>query len=213
MDHLLDLIKDWGYLIVLLGAMVEGESIILAACVAAYFGYLSMTKIVIIAFLGTLFADQGLYFVGRRYGQVILDKFPKFKPAAARAFVLLHRWDLWFILTFRFIYGIRTISPVIIGSSGIAPRRFIPLNFLAAIIWTVLSCTVGYMLGGILASIDYKIIEHYLLLISLTLLGVLVTVGYVGWKKINSPLKEEIKNKLIHKDSVDKGSANEDSGV
>ena len=189
-DYLLSLIKEWGYIIVLFGSMIEGESIILAACVAAYFGYLSMPKIVIISFLGTLFADQGLYFVGRKYGQAMLDKFPKLKPAASRAFILLHKWDLWFILTFRFIYGIRTISPIIIGSSGITPRRFIPLNFFAAVIWTALSCSLGYMLGGILASIDYRIIEHYLLFVSLSLLAILITIGYMGWKKLSVPLED-----------------------
>lgn len=195
MDHLLELLKTWGYIVVLLGSMVEGESIILTACVAAYFGYMSMPKIVVIAFLGTLIADQSLYFIGRRYGHRILNRYPKLKTPAHRAFTLLHRWDFWFILSFRFIYGIRTISPIIIGTAGIPPRRFIPLNFLAAVIWTAASCSLGYVLGGIIESIDFHIVERYLLIISLTLLAILITIGYIGWRKLHphhkTPLPSE----------------------
>ena len=60
----IEFIKSWGYIVVLLGSMVEGESIILTACVMAYMGYLSIAKIVLIAFLGTLIADQSLYYLG-----------------------------------------------------------------------------------------------------------------------------------------------------
>lgn len=185
MEYLLELLKTWGYIIVLLGSMVEGESVILTACVAAYFGYMSMPKIVVIAFLGTLVADQTLYFVGRWYGHHILNRYPQLKNPAHRAFTLLHRWDLWFILSFRFIYGIRTISPIIIGTAGIPPRRFIPLNFLAAFIWTAISCSLGYLLGSIIESIDFHLVERYILIISLIFLAILIIVGYIGWQKLH----------------------------
>lgn len=193
MENLIEWIQTWGYLAVLIGAMVEGESVILTACVMAYLGYLSIIKVVVIAFLGTLIADQTLYYVGRHYGERILDYFPKMRPPAEKAFMLLHKWDLWFILSFRFIYGIRIISPVIIGSSGIPPSRFIPLNFLAAIMWTTISCTGGYLLGSVIEAIDFQLIEKYLALFSILLLILLASIGYFAWKKFSAvpPEKKE----------------------
>ena len=44
MEHLIQWVKDWGYLAVFLGSMVEGESIILAASSMAYLGHLSLYK-------------------------------------------------------------------------------------------------------------------------------------------------------------------------
>lgn len=194
MEHLIEWIQTWGYVAVLLGAMIEGESVILTACVMAYLGYLSLPKVVIIAFLGTLIADQVLYYVGRCYGQRILDTFPKMRVPAEKAFKLLHKWDIWFILSFRFIYGIRIISPVVIGSSGVTPSRFIPLNFVAAIIWTAISCTGGYLLGGLIDAIDFKLIEKYLVLFSILLLMLLVGLGYFAWKKLQSHDDHAVKN-------------------
>lgn len=184
MEHLIVFIQTWGYLAVLLGAMIEGESVILSACAMAYLGYMSITKIVIIAFLGTLIADQALFYLGRFYGARILARFPKFQEPTEKAFALLHKWDLWFILSFRFIYGIRIISPVVIGSAGVTPSRFIPLNVVAAIVWTSISCTGGYLLGSVIEAIDFKIIEKYIFIFSGLLLFLLIGLGYFAWKKL-----------------------------
>ncbi|WP_051908834.1 DedA family protein [Candidatus Odyssella acanthamoebae] len=186
MEHFIEIVKEWGYLAVLLGSMIEGESVILTACVMAYMGYLSIAKIVAIAFLGTLVADQGLYYVGRLYGHRILERFPKLKAPSEKAFRLLKRWDIWYILSFRFIYGIRIISPVVIGAGGISPQRFIPLNFISALVWTSVSCTGGYLLGKVIDAIDFSLVEHYIFLVSAGLLALVIGIGYFGWKKLHS---------------------------
>lgn len=192
METFIEFIKDWGYIVVLFGAMIEGESIILSACVLAYLGYLSIFYIVLIAFFGTLFADQALFYLGRAYGMSVIDRFPSLKAPAAKAFALLHRWDGWLIISFRFIYGIRIISPVVIGSAGVAPQRFIPLNIFSALIWTAISCSVGYFVLGkavdaAIDTIEFEKIEGYFFGISIGLLLLLVIGGYFAWKKLHSP--------------------------
>lgn len=181
MEHLIDFIKDWGYIAVFLGSLVEGESVILVACFMAHLGYLSLTKIMIIAFCGTLFADQALYYVGRYYGQAIIQKFHRLHAPANRAFKLLHSWDIWFILSFRFIWGIRTISPIVIGSSGISPQRYTPLNLLAAIIWTLISCIGGYMLSGVIEDIGLQVIKRYF---GYFTVGIIILIlGFIALKR------------------------------
>ncbi len=169
MESFIQFVQDWGYLAVLLGSMVEGESVILTASFMAYQGILSLPKIMIIAFLGTLFADQALFYVGRYYGKRFFKKFPQLQERSKRAFDLLHRWDIWFILSFRFIYGIRTISPLVIGAARVEPKRFIPLNLLAALIWTIISCIGGYMLGGTFELIveNFDVLKKYFILVPL----------------------------------------------
>lgn len=145
-----EFVENWGYIAVFLGSLIEGESIIFAAGFLAHEGYLSLSKIIIISFCGTLFADQALYFVGRHFGNSVIDKFPSLKPRAERAFQLLNRYDNIFILSFRFIYGIRIISPIIIGTSGVGVKRFIILNFIAALIWSVVSCVGAYYFADLI---------------------------------------------------------------
>jgi membrane protein DedA with SNARE-associated domain len=131
--------------------MVEGELIILSASALAAAGYLSIFKVGLIAFFTTLLVDQLLFFLGRflykRPSKPISERFPKLYRKSKRAVILLKRYDKWFILTFRFIYGIRVISPLVIGLCCCPPARFVCLNFVSALVWATLSCSLGYVLG------------------------------------------------------------------
>lgn len=152
------------YLILFLGSLVEGESIVLSASFLAYTGFLSLPKVMTIAFIATLFADQTLFYVGRFYGPGLLERYPRLKDKSKRIFDLLHKYNISFILGFRFVYGIRTASPLVIGSAGIDIKRFTILNFIAAIIWTVVSCGGGYLLGYFFADVIEDAIQkvgHY----------------------------------------------------
>lgn len=167
MEAFIDFVREWGYWAVFFGAMIEGESVILTAGFLSHAGYLDLGKIMLISFLGTFFADQALFQVGYHYGPKFLDKFPRIKPTSDRVFELLHKWDIWYILSFRFIYGVRIMSPLVIGTARVSPRRFLPLNFVAAVIWSVLSCAAGYLLGDAFESIMGELSVHkaYLALI------------------------------------------------
>ncbi len=185
MDYFLELFKEWGYFIVFFGSLIEGESIMIPASIAAYFGHLNIFKIMGIAFIGTLVADQSLFYVGRHYGPNFIKRFPKMEKPAEKAFKLLHKWDYKFILSMRFIYGIRIVSPIVVGSSGYPPSRFIPVNIIAAFLWAVASGTVGYFLGSVIEVIGYALVERYLLIFSVSLLAIALTLGYFAWKKLH----------------------------
>jgi membrane protein DedA with SNARE-associated domain len=164
------------YLIVLFGSFVEGESIVLTAGFLSYQGYLSLPLLILVSFAGSLFADQLLFFIGRHYGPAFIERRPRLKERSQRAFYHLRKHSTLFILSFRFIYGIRTLSPIVIGASGVAIRRFVILNFIAAAIWAIISCCVGYVLGYFFAdNITYflKNLGIYQKYIAMGLLGVM----------------------------------------
>lgn len=136
-----------GYLVLLLFSFIEGESVVLTAGYFSYKAYLSLPIIILISFIGTLFADQLSFYIGRRHGPNLLIKKPGLKKSSEKIFQMLHKYNLLFILGFRFVYGIRIASPFIIGASGFDPRRFAILNVIAAAIWAILSCCAGYLIG------------------------------------------------------------------
>lgn len=175
-----EFVQNWGYVAVFLGSLVEGESVIFMAGWLAREGYLSLPKIIITAFIGTLFADQSLFFIGHFYGNTILERFPKLKPKADRAFILLKKYNVLFILSFRFIYGIRTLSPIVIGASGVGIKKFVYLNIIAALVWSLSSCLAAYYFAALL-------MDHFHLF-SKIILGIIVVgcglwYGVYKWKK------------------------------
>lgn len=172
-------IESWGYVAVFIGSLVEGESVILVAGFLAHEGYLSLPKIILVSFLGSLLADQTSYFVGRYYGNVLIARFPSLKPRIDKAFYFLKRYDNLFILSCRFIYGVRTISPFVIGASGIGVFRFIILNFIAALIWSILSCVIAYYFAYLVMD---KILLIPKILFAFVLCGLVVGYGIYRWR-------------------------------
>jgi membrane protein DedA with SNARE-associated domain len=183
MESFLAFVHEWGYIAVFLGAIVEGETVILTASALASLGYLSLYKIIAITFCTTVIVDQILFQVGKRYGPAFFEKYPKLLPKANKAFRLLHRFDRWFILSFRFIYGIRVISPIVIGAANVETKRFAILNILSALIWTLVSCYSGYMMGDVLEKLlkNLEIVKHYMF-ISAAIAIIIAAICFI-WKK------------------------------
>ena len=63
-----DLVKNWGYIAVVIGSLFEGEVILITASALSALGYLDIYKVFVIALCTTVFADQFLFFLGYKLG-------------------------------------------------------------------------------------------------------------------------------------------------
>ena len=142
-----DLIDTYGYLAVLIGTLLEGETVLLLAGFAAHRGHLDLYTVIAVAVIGGFLGDQVFFFIGRYRGQRFLDRFPKYAPATARAQELLGRYHLPIILGMRFLYGLRAALPFAIGTGPISVPRFQALNLIGAVIWATTVTSAGYLLG------------------------------------------------------------------
>ncbi|MDR1366959.1 MAG: DedA family protein [Puniceicoccales bacterium] len=150
MSSFSEFVKDWGYWAVFLGAIVEGEVVILTASALASYRYLSIYYVFLISFLTTVIVDQGLFWIGHRMGtEWITKKFKKVAKVRDKVFNLLHKMDALFIFSFRFIYGIRMASPLIIGSARVNPYRFALYNTLSGMAWAFITCLIGYVVADV----------------------------------------------------------------
>lgn len=133
-------------------ACIEGEVALLTAGFLCQKGLMSLKLVILTAFLGTMFTEQCLYFVGRVYGSKLLEKYPKIAKKSEKVLEFLRKYNSAFIFGSRFVYGIRNISPMVIGIAGIPPLKFSTLNIPAAFIWAVLVACVGFFCAGVLDS-------------------------------------------------------------
>jgi membrane protein DedA with SNARE-associated domain len=76
-----------------------------------------------------------------------IESKPGWKANSKRVFALLQQHQIPVIVGFRFLYGIRTVTPFIIGASGLNPARFIFWNFIGAGTWAVAFGSLGYLFG------------------------------------------------------------------
>ncbi len=142
-----DLLSHYGYLALFVGCLLEGETLLLLAGIAAHGGYLWLPLVILIAFVGGTLGDQILFFFGRRSGGAILQRWPRFEQPAARVRALVERHSSLLIIGVRFMYGLRLIGPIVIGMSTVSPLRFAILNMLGAALWATSVAGVGYLFG------------------------------------------------------------------
>jgi membrane protein DedA with SNARE-associated domain len=146
----IQLIADYGvyfYLLVFVWTFFEGETIVLFAAFAAAQGLLDPWLLLVCSGLGSYLGDQCYFWLGRQYGVRLLKRFPSWRPGCESALSWLERYDVWFILSFRFIYGVRNFSSFALGLSAVRWERFLRLNFFAAMVWAASFVAIGYFLG------------------------------------------------------------------
>lgn len=170
------LIQDYGYLAILIGTFLEGETILVLGGLAAHLGLLELQWVIVSAFAGSFSGDQLYFYVGRFYGPRILAKRLSWQANAEKVYKHLHRHQNFLILTFRFYYGLRNVTPFAIGASGVSPVRFFVLNLIGAVIWAITLAVLGYLFGE-----AFRLFLHDFHRRGLYLLGAVVVAGVVIW--------------------------------
>jgi membrane protein DedA with SNARE-associated domain len=178
------IIENYGYAAILVGTFLEGETILILAGFAAHLGYLNLPLVMLAAFLGSLCGDQLYFYLGRKHSYYILRRKPVWEQRIAKFNRLLERYHTLLILSFRFLYGLRTVSPFAMGMSSVSTARFVALNAIGAIVWAVSFGIGGYFFGQALELLigDLKKYE-YILLGTIALAGIIIWGIYFLWRK------------------------------
>lgn len=151
------LVSNYGYWAILLGTFLEGETILIIGGFAAHQGYLQLPLVIAAALAGSLAGDQLSFFIGRLKGKAFLEKHPSLKGRADKVNRLLERYQNILALGFRFLYGLRNVTPFAIGMSRMQTLKFCALNVIGALTWAALVGTGGYLFGAALEAILGKI--------------------------------------------------------
>lgn len=141
------LVITYGYAMILVGTFFEGETVLVIGGYLSHAGYLELPKVIVFAVVGTFASDQLFFHIGRRKGADIIAKRPQWRRKARYISRRIHRHQIIVILGFRFLYGFRTVTPLLLGASGIAPVKFLILNLAGALMWAAAVASLGYLLG------------------------------------------------------------------
>ncbi|WP_370152764.1 DedA family protein [Ferrovibrio sp.] len=166
---------DWFYIITFVWTFLEGETFVIFAGAAATQGALLVHWLIAAAWLGSFCGDQLYFLIGRKYGHRLLKRFPKLQGGVNVALDMLHKYHVGFILSFRFIYGVRNFSSLAMGMSMISWPRFAVLNFIAAGLWANSFVWTGYLLGVAFEAVLGDIAKDF----GLVMLGVFALVGII----------------------------------
>jgi membrane protein DedA with SNARE-associated domain len=180
------LVARYGLPALLVGSGLEGEAVVVAGGLLAHQGLVPLAGAMATAVCGSFAADQAWFAIGRRFRDHRWVAKARGKPAFARTLAALERHPVGFIFAFRFIYGLRTISPIAIGTTRVPARTFLLVNAPAAAIWGVTFTLVGFLFGGAFERLMGRLHPHgrelWWIVAGLVAAGAVIGAGVHWWR-------------------------------
>ena len=182
------LISQYGYWAMLIGALIEGETFLIAGGIAAKHGLLSVPLLILIAWLGSMLHDVTCFLLGRYAGSWIIGKFPRIEHKIQKSQSMIKHHSNKIVLAERFIYGFRIFIPLALGSTrSISAKRFVLLNAIGGLVWATLFVMLGYLFGQVLDVVlshlaHYSVHEIWWLLGAVLIVAAMI-LTIVGWRR------------------------------
>ena len=152
-----EVLASYGIWAVAFGAALEGETVVIIGGLLVHRGTLALIATLAAASAGAFLADVLFFTIGRHFGSSGRVSRLRKHPAFQRALRSFERHPLLFIFAARFLYGLRTVSPLAIGTTDIRFSRYLVICACAAIVWAALFITVGYTVGQTIEALFGKV--------------------------------------------------------
>lgn len=158
--HILGLLHVYGYWLMAFGALVEGETFLLVGGIAASQHLLHLPGLILLAVIGSTIHDHIFYALGYFGGRRVLHHFKSLEKKSEKVLKLIDQYGIGLILILRFLYGVRTIIPVMIGMSPISYIKFLICDVIGGIIWAGFFIMGGYYFGKAMEALYHRV-EYY----------------------------------------------------
>jgi membrane protein DedA with SNARE-associated domain len=169
-EHIfIDWLKEYGYIVLFIWSMLEGEMGLIMAGILSHTGDMSITISIIVAALGGFIGDQVYFYIGRYNKKYIHDKLRSQRRKFAIAHLLLKKYGWPIIFIQRYMYGMRTVIPMAIGLTKYSARDFAFINFISALFWASMTIIPAYYFGEELLKVLAWIKAHWYLAIPLAI--------------------------------------------
>ena len=180
MDHLTHFVSQYGYWAVAAGCLLEGETVMVLAGLAARRGLLDLPLVMALGSAMGALGDIAMFSLGRWRGAAVLARWPRLLGYQERLNRLLARWGAGVVVGVRFMYGLRIAGPILLGTTRLPWQRFAAYNVLGAMVWGVGVAGAGWLFGHAAEQVLHGIAhaEHWA---GLALLVLMLAMGAWRW--------------------------------
>ena len=180
----------------LLGIILPGDSLLLAAGVFAGKGKLPIDWLLFLVIIAAIIGYEVGYSLGGRIGPRLFNRNDGFlfrKEYIDRTQVFLDKYGPATLIIGRFIANVRTLVSAVAGAGKMDRRRYTSYNIIGAILWGGGITLLGYWLGTNVPNIDHYIIPA-------VIITLLVLYAIAVWKLAQTPEKRAKLKKGLRED-------------
>jgi membrane protein DedA with SNARE-associated domain len=185
------IVARYGVVAIALGAGLEGETAVVTGGILAHQGLIGWPATLVAAAVGSFLADQIFFTIGRRSRDGRWIRKLRQRRVYARVTKMMERYPVGFIFAFRFLYGLRTISPVALGTSKVSTRLFVAVNAASAACWASIFVGIGYLFGEAFQELAARYrpsLRHILMAAALVMVAAAIGWGVRAlWQRYRDP--------------------------
>ena len=144
-EDILTSLSTYGYIILAFYSFGGGMAGLIGAGVLSSMGKMDITLSIVIATLFNYIGDNVLFYMAQTNKQSVAPYIKKFKGRMHSRTILMMRRYGWMVLFLqKYLYGVKTLVPIIMGLSKYDLKKFFILNIFASIVWGVLVGLLSY---------------------------------------------------------------------
>jgi membrane protein DedA with SNARE-associated domain len=155
MEHLAQLIADYGIYAVFALCTVEGDITLLmsgAMAHSGFFGRYSFLKVFLAGTLGGMVGDSVAYWIGRLFHKKA-KHYRFYQMTQPRIERLIDKFGGFAIIISKYIYGIRAGMCLFYGIARMPYPRFMMLDAISCATWALILGGLGYFFSGAITSV------------------------------------------------------------
>jgi len=153
------LMAQYGLLLVFLNVLVEQVGVpvpavptLMVAGALAANGKLPLVGVVAVALLACLLGDLLWYWAGRRFGGGVMRTICRISlspdSCVKQSELRFQRWRGQVLLVAKFIPGLSTVAPPLVGAMGLRLPAFLWLDGLGSLLWVALAVALGQVFAS-----------------------------------------------------------------
>lgn len=154
-QHIIELIAQYGLLLVFLNVLLEQAGVPLPAVptlvvsgALAAIDRLPLPQLLGVAILACLLGDLAWYMAGRRFGSRVMRTICRISlspdSCVKTSELRFQRWRGMLLLVSKFVPGLSTVAPPMAGAMGLTPAAFVLMDGLGSLLWAGLAIGIGY---------------------------------------------------------------------
>jgi membrane protein DedA with SNARE-associated domain/rhodanese-related sulfurtransferase len=152
---IIELIAEYGLLLVFLNVLVEQAgapipavpTLVVAGALASA-GRLPLATVILVALVACLIADLGWYWAGRHFGATVMRTLCRISlspdSCVKQSELRFQRWRGQILLIAKFVPGLSTIAPPLVGAMRLRPQIFVLMDGIGSLLWIGVMVGLGY---------------------------------------------------------------------
>ncbi len=144
MEDILTSLSTYGYLILAFYSFGGGMIALIGAGILSSMGKMDITTSILIATLFNFVGDSVLFYLSQTNKKEVMGYMKKHKRKIAYTNLLMRKYGWLAVFLQKYIYGVKTLVPIVMGLTKYDFRKFVTLNVFASIVWGLVVGLVSF---------------------------------------------------------------------